>query len=184
MSIGMNVLGVTVTIIDSLKVTRNTDDQWVTRLRNSHFVWLVIEKQYAQVEWAWEPPNPGTMHGRLGIKKVSQENGKREVEGSISRDVNPDGKRGNLLILLPVEGNCPDDPPLISEPWQRYIERTLATLTLKVEDLEDQLCRRDNRDVRDWDLYVCTRKACGFTTTQKERPEGCKQCGCTMRIVE
>lgn len=55
--------------LDTLQVldSDSVDNSWVRRLRRGNFVWLAKEKKFAQVEWAWEHPEPGYISGRNRI---------------------------------------------------------------------------------------------------------------------
>lgn len=134
-------------ILDDLKVIDAPDDQWLTRLRHNHFVFAVKQKRFAKIEWAWEPPDPGCVSGRVGVKFCWRHGDDWGTEHCQSWFIKPDGKGfDGLYLLLPVEGNCPDEPRDISEPWVRQMERTIAQLTHRVEQLE----RREDRDY--WDF--------------------------------
>ena len=54
--------------------------------------------------------------------------------------VKPDGTGfDGLHVLLPVEGNCPDETLAISDVWQRHVEGTLSYYRQHIEDLEEQV---------------------------------------------
>lgn len=134
-------------ILDELKIIEEPDDTWVTRLRRDHFVYLTKEKRFAKIEWAYEPPEPGYICGQIGLRFCH-----RNEEKTWSIDnycqtwyifANGNGLDGKKL-LLPLEGNCPDSPTPISEPWIRQTERVLSLLISRVDQLEAQIRQMQN----------------------------------------
>ena len=133
-------------ILDTLVVIEPPDDTWLTRLRQNHFVYCVKQKCFAKVEWAWEPPDPGTISGRIGIKFCWRSGDSWGLEHSQSwwiksNGVGFDGK----YLLYPIEGNCPDEAGEISDVWVRHVERTLSQLVARIDQLESQVDNLDNR---------------------------------------
>lgn len=125
-------------ILDYLEVIDIPDDEWLTRLRHNHFVWADKERCFAKIIWAWEPPDPGCVAGRIGISFCWRDGDGWRIGPCHSWYVKPDGKGfDGLPLLLPVKDNCPDEPREISEPWVRQMERTIARLTHRVEQLEN-----------------------------------------------
>lgn len=124
-------------ILDHLEVIEPPDDRWLTRLRSGHFVWVVKDKRYAQIEWAWEPPDPGCVSGYLGIKYCWRNESNWGFEHSQKWYIYPDGTGfDGKPLLLPLEGNCPDEPTPLSEPWVRQTERTINNLVHRIVQLE------------------------------------------------
>lgn len=108
------------------------EDQWLPRLRACHRIWLVKEKEYAEVQWAYEPPNPGSMSGRLGIVRFHN-------AGHYEQTWYTDGfGRGidDSQLFAPVQGNLPDEVRPISEPWQRWVERRIDRLFTDMDQLK------------------------------------------------
>jgi len=115
------------------------ESQWLDRLRKNHFVHLVKENETARIEFAYEPPNPGCICGRIGIVRKMGTILSGEVQILNQQtwyiDVNGRGIDGSQ-IMAPVEDNLPTEPAPISEPWQRYMERKLDQLHTRIEQLE------------------------------------------------
>lgn len=113
------------------------DDQWLSRLRAGHFVWLAKEEAYAQIVWAWEPPSPGKFAGKIGLHTLWYDDdawGPKQLQRWF---INADGTgMDGKPLMLPLEGNCPDESPPLSEPWVRQTERTIAQLIYRLEQLE------------------------------------------------
>lgn len=122
--------------IDTLRIMDAPDDSWLTRLRRGHFVWMDKEFRYAKIDWAFEPPNPGCVAGRIGLSPVIVNSAGWSVGVIQSWYIYPDGTGfdGDVL-LLPVKENCPTEAVPISEPWQRHVERSLGQLTHKLDQL-------------------------------------------------
>lgn len=109
-------------------------DNWLHRLRRGHRVWLPKQACFAQIEWAWEPPEPGCVAGRIALRKI---NGDRLDSGCEIWFIYGNGRGfDGQLLMFPVDGHLPDDPPPLPEPWQRQVERTLDTLLDRVDKLE------------------------------------------------
>ncbi len=132
--------------INELEVIDIPDDQWLTRLRTGHFVWNPKEFQFAKIEWAWEPPDPGCRSGHLGLLPVWRTNYEWGTEHCERWFIFPDGSGfDGTQLLLPVRGNCPDDPTPISETWQRQTQRVLGQLLHRMESLETAINDRPDR---------------------------------------
>lgn len=129
-------------ILDDLKVIDPPDNKWVERLRPGHFIWAVKEQRFAKVEWAYEPPEPGTISGRIGIRFCWRDGDRWGTEGCNSWYVksNAYGFDGKPL-LQPVKDNCPSEMAPIPEPWQRKVERQLADLSNRIKQLESGYLR-------------------------------------------
>ncbi len=112
-----------------LKSLTKWDETWVTRLRRGHWVYLPKENEYAQVVSAYEPPEPGTWCGRIMIQMTTSMYDGLHLKNIEQWFTQPNGRGLNgSQIIIPVEGNCPDDPPPLSEPWVRHVERELEEL--------------------------------------------------------
>lgn len=117
------------------KVIENPPPSWITRLRRGHWIWLVKEQEFAQVEFAHEV-EPGFRTGRMGIRRFSlSENRYHEIQ-SWYVGFNGEGIDGSLL-MLPTEGNLPDNPDPLPEPEVRKMQRTIADLEARVRNLEN-----------------------------------------------
>lgn len=124
-------------VLDELKVINAPDDRWLERLRQGHFVWLVKEKRFAKIEWAYEPPNPGCFSGRIALCPCWRHEDRWGTEHSQTWFIKPDARGfDGKLLLQPVADNCPDEAAPISDVWQRHIERELAQLLHRIEQLE------------------------------------------------
>jgi len=116
---------------------------WIERLRKGHIVYLPKEKCYGQIEWAYEPPEPGTIAGRIALRKLSeyfdawyQEN-RWTIKEVQSWFIRPDGTGfDGSQLMLPTEGNLPEEALPIAEPWQRHIERSIGNILSRLEQLE------------------------------------------------
>lgn len=109
------------------KVLDLPKEPWLDRLRKDHLVWLVKEQEYARVEFAWDPPEPGYRSGRIAIRQQNN-----YQLGSWFIDINGRGLDGSQLFL-PTEGSLPESAEPISEPMVRHIHRQLDLLNRKVE---------------------------------------------------
>lgn len=148
---------------EDLKIIENIPDQsWVERLRNGNVVWLIKEKLFAIIENEFDPPEPGSIAGRLEVRKfyrydpsgLGTELGTRA--GVFIGEVPLDGRikfpnserwfiraNGTGLdykpLILPVEGHLADDPPPIDEPVIRQLKRTIANLEHRLTMVEQGL---------------------------------------------
>jgi len=125
-------------ITDTWIVMNPPDDEWLTRLRRGHVAWAVKEERFVKIEFAYEPPEPGMLTGRIGLRFCWSDGdqwGSSPECYSWFIDAAGQGIDGKPL-LLPVAGHCPDEPTPISEPWQRHVERTLGKLIHRIEQLE------------------------------------------------
>jgi len=133
------------------------DQDWLTRLRRKHTAYDPKGNRFVRIEWAWEPPEPGGCAGRIGICPMWQEHDGWHIgEPEYGWYVKPDGTGfDGLHVLLPVEDNCPDESPPISDVWQRHVEGTLALHVQHIEDLEEEvreLIEQQNRIVHKLNL--------------------------------
>ena len=127
-------------ILDQLKIIEPPDQEWLTRLKRGHFVWIVKESIFGAIDFAWAAPTPGAwtrQTGRIGIKKCWRNNndwGFCQIESWFvqSNGTGFDGKP----LLFPVEGKCPKEEPELSPIWVTNIEKQLALLTNKINRLE------------------------------------------------
>ena len=108
------------------------DEEWLTRLRRGNIVYLVKEKNFADVEWPYEPPGPQSLCGRVGLKFFHLlPDGRRDYscrrQDSWYIRANGQGIDGSQC-LLPVEGHVPDNPLPLPPEDIRYILRRLARL--------------------------------------------------------
>ncbi len=115
-------------------ISQSPDDSWMERLRRNNKVWLVKEKEYATIEWEWEPPEPGHITGRIGINRKCQFSTLQTTLQSWMISADGCGINGSRL-LLPVEGHLLDNPVPLHEPEIRQIRRELEHLRKKVEYL-------------------------------------------------
>jgi hypothetical protein len=113
-------------------------EPWMYRLREGHYIWLVKEQEYAQVQWAWEPPEPGCCSGRLGIKRFGgYAPHQMSFWGEQTWFVDSMGKGfDGKQLIRPVEGNLPDNPPPIPAPIITHICTALAHLSHRISTLE------------------------------------------------
>lgn len=105
--------------------------QWVSRLRRGNRIWLVKENEEAQVEYPYEPPEPGLGTGKLGIFRHNQfftiQSWWVGLEGQ--------GIDGSQLIRA-IEGHLPENPEPLPEPLVRQLVRQVDALQHRVETLE------------------------------------------------
>jgi hypothetical protein len=126
------------------KVLRKPEDpRWMERLREGHYVWLPKERQYARIAYPYEVEEPGTCAGRVGLEKVWGLIFSPGVWGLDHIEqwfIRPDGSGlDHRQLVLPTEGNLPDDPPSLPEPLVRQMQRQIAALQTRVERLETEL---------------------------------------------
>lgn len=116
------------------QVINNPPENWMECLRRDHWVWLVKEQQPASVEFPYEAPEPGYKTGRIGIRRFSINNEYLDTQ-SCFININGEGINGSQL-MLPTEGNLPDNPELLPEPIVRQVQRTLEHLDQRISILE------------------------------------------------
>jgi hypothetical protein len=129
-------------MVPDFKVIDIPDAEWLTRLRRGHYVFAPKENLIMCIEWAWEPPEPSFFYGSVGVEKmwIYGDQWGRYEEGAYRWYVSPDGKgMDGTQILLPLEGNCPDELTPISDVWQRHVEHRLALLTHYVDQIVSRI---------------------------------------------
>jgi len=127
------------------------DDEWLTRLRKGHFVYMAKEKAIAQVEWAYEPPGPGLISGRIGIKRVHFHEGTWYTGHCDSWYVKSNGTGfDGKALLLPLKNNCPKEAKPISDPWIIHVEKTLSNLIFKIDKLDKRISSLENDSHKDF----------------------------------
>lgn len=135
-------------MIDQLRAMNPPDAEWLSRLRAGHFIYAVKEARFCQVQWAWEPPDPGSAVGRMSIcfcwSNGENEWGREPFARTWYVRQDGTGIDGSQL-LLPVEGNCPEIAADISDVWIRHTERALARLLQRVDQLEAEVRRLATR---------------------------------------
>ena len=105
-------------------VIDNPGEDWVERLRQGNKVWLVKERMYAYIEWAWEPH--GTW-GRIGL----QIDGSQNTWSMCSNGLGSDNKE----LLLPIKGNLERNPTPLELTELRQLRREVNILRKKVDYL-------------------------------------------------
>lgn len=110
--------------------------EWLHRLRRGHYIWLAKEGQYAQVQWPWEPPEPGYITGRLGLRPIDGNYVRGEQTWFV--DGRGDGLDG-LPLIHPTVGNLPENPAPLPPSELRRINETFDTLRRRIEVLERHL---------------------------------------------
>ena len=119
--------------MNDLNVLKTPTSDWLDRLRQGNWVWLVKEEEFAVIEWEWEPPQPGYITGRICIMRYQNDTFTTQQTWFISN--NGCGIDGSLLFL-PVEGHLSDAPPDIPIPEVRKIHRELDRLKRRVSVLD------------------------------------------------
>jgi hypothetical protein len=104
---------------------------WLERLRRGHKVWLVKEQQIAEIEFPYEPPEPGYKTGRIGIRRINRYMGLQ----SWFIGCNGEGIDGSLL-MQPIKGNLPSDPKPLPDTTERRILRAIEGLDQRIDALE------------------------------------------------
>ena len=108
-----------------LPISPYPDEEWLTRLRRGNLVYLAKDRQYAQVEWAYEPPNPNSTCGRIGLQF---RDGRRDTWF-----IRANGRGINeTQCLLPVTGHVPVESPPLPPGDIRHILRRLDRLEERV----------------------------------------------------
>lgn len=133
----------------NFKVLDIPTEPWVHRLRRGHYVWLVKEREYARVEWPWEPPEPGCICGRLGVHRYSI--GNMTVAGSEQTWFM--GSLGEGLdykpLIAPCENNLPENPDPIPSTEIMQIRRELEWLHQRIRRLEQAQMQQEFQQVLD-----------------------------------
>jgi hypothetical protein len=107
------------------------DEPWVDRLRRGHVVYLPKEGVHARIEFAYEPPEPGCRLGFIGVHRAGH------PYCDLPWFISPEGcGLDGTQIMLPTEGNLPDEPAPISGVWTRHVETVLAGLMHRLEQME------------------------------------------------
>jgi hypothetical protein len=126
------------------KIIENPPQDWVNRLRQGDYVWLVKQKTYAEICFPWIPPEPGHKTGRLGVRHGLLDSWYISSEGR--------GIDGSLL-MLPIEGylaeNPPDKPPHYVYEMQdelRILRQNLTILNQRVMELEFLVYSNSNEE--------------------------------------
>ena len=120
------------------KIISNPPINWMERITRNHWVWLVKENQPAQIEFPYEPPEPGFIIGRVGIRRFSLDENRYLDMQSWHISADGEGIDGSQLIL-PTEGNLLDNPICLPEPIVRQFQRAIEHLEQKVRSLEQIL---------------------------------------------
>ena len=118
----------------ALDIIENPPSGWMERLRRNHEVWLVKEQERAYIEFPYEPPEPGTRCGRVGLRRAGQFFTLQSW--FIGRD--GEGINGSQL-MLPVEGNLPENPEPLPEPFARQMQREIEHLRVRIEAVERRM---------------------------------------------
>ena len=116
-------------------IITNPPANWMERLRKGHCVYLVKEQEMASVEFPYEPAEPGTRIGRIGIQRFgAYENRWLDIQSWYvsSEGLGLDG----LPLMQPLVGNLPDNPDPLPEPMVRRLQRAIEHLEHRVEMLE------------------------------------------------
>ena len=133
--------------------TEVPEGPWMRRLRESNWIWLVKEGQYASVLFPWQPPEPGYMTGRLCLCRSDQRNGdlyrgETQVWFVGSRGEGLDGKQ----LIVPCEGHLPETlAEIIGQPEQELLmtiellRKRVSGLMFTVECISTSLVMFDQR---------------------------------------
>lgn len=123
-------------------------EPWLPRLRRGHRIWCPKEAVYATIAWAWEPPEPGCIAGRIAIQLWRN----RHV-GPVAVWFVDEFGRGldRSQIICPVEGNLPVEDAPISEPIVRQMMRMISGMQHRIEQLEAEIRTLQSRSpFMDW----------------------------------
>jgi hypothetical protein len=113
------------------------DGPWVERLRRRHRIYLFKEGCEASVEWPYQPPEPGCVAGEIAIRKILYNHFQPTIEVWY---VYPDGRGfDGKQLIAPIEGNLPENPPPIPEPWRIKVERQLEHLADAIDKLQQRV---------------------------------------------
>lgn len=116
---------------ENLVVLSLPNFDWLYHLRKDHLVYLVKEKTFAQVEWTFDPPEPGRICGRIGLRF---EGGRLD-----SWLIRSNGQGINCTqCLLPVEGNLSAEPIKLEPEDIRFLKREIEQL----RKMQTQLAER------------------------------------------
>lgn len=123
------------------------DPDWLPRLRRGHVAFDPKGDQFVEVEWAWEPPDPGSCAGCIGLIMLHREyDGWHTGQHVHAWYVKPDGTGfDGSQVLLPVEGHVPEVEGPIAEPWKRHVERSMAHFRHHIEQLEAYVTELGNK---------------------------------------
>lgn len=121
-------------------IINDTPDRWMERLRKGNIVWLVKEQKEAQVVFPYEPPEPGYKTGTIGIRSGLLDSWFSDIEGK-----GIDGSQ----ILLPIEGNLPENPEPLPDVEVRHIHRALERITNRLDSMENRLASLESNNYKD-----------------------------------
>lgn len=121
----------------------NPGNEWVLRLRRDNVVFAPKEDKYMMVNFAYGVPELGHCSvGHIGLQYLWFECGEWGIDSSDGMRyhewfIKPNGRGfDGEHILLPCEGYLANDPPKMSEPWVRQVERRLANVDARLDQLE------------------------------------------------
>lgn len=116
---------------------------WMRRLRESNWIWLCKEQQYASVAFPWQPPEPGHVSGRLVLTRFNEHEGKLYRGETQVWFVGSEGKGfDGKQLVLPCEGQ-------LSETMAEIVDRREADLLMTLERLDQ---RTTNHHVALWQM--------------------------------
>lgn len=101
------------------------DDEWLVRVPSGNSVYLVKEDIFAEVEWVYEPPDPRSICGRIGLRFPG---GRRDTWFVGQSGQGIDGSQ----CLLPVVGHLPEEPPELPPQYVRHVLLRLDRLEAAV----------------------------------------------------
>lgn len=132
--------------LDTLQVINPPDSTWLSRLRRGHFVYCVKEKCFAKIDWAWEPPDPGCISGHIGIQLCWQHDESWGLHHLQNWFIKADGTGlDGMPLLFPVRDNLPEEESELSPVWVRHVERTLAQILQRLDQLASRAIRPRNK---------------------------------------
>lgn len=123
------------------------DGPWMRRLREGVKVWLVKEREYAIVNFPWQPPEPGHCSGRLVLQRVVKlpddqwTVGRTEVWFVGSRGEGFDGKP---LIQL-CEGYLPEEFAEVVCEEMTNLMATLEAVKCRLEAMKYKIGTLDKK---------------------------------------
>ena len=105
---------------------------WMRRLRESNWIWLVKEEEYATIAFPWHPPEPGFMSGRLVLNRFRQEHdgfyrGETQVWFVGSRGEGFDGKQ----LVVPCDG-------VLAETFAEFVDENVEQLLAALKHLNQK----------------------------------------------